>query len=80
MLKNNAIWDKFSKVIKNGFDSEPVYKSKYFKTKIYSYEGKMNTNFHDNKVLKEDSQYICLLVILIDSVKRLIRCQRKKDA
>ena len=40
----------------------------------------MNTNFHDNKVLKEDSQYICLLVILIDSVKRLIRCQRKKDA
>ena len=30
------------------------------------YEGKINTTFHDSKVLKEGSQHTCLLVILID--------------
>ena len=30
-------------VIKNGFDSQPVYKDKYLKTKINSYEGKRKT-------------------------------------
>ena len=31
--KYNEIWDKVSKVIKKGFDSEPVYNDKYIKTK-----------------------------------------------
>ena len=35
-----------------------------------SYNGKTNTNFHDNKIPKEGSQFICLSVILIDSVFR----------
>ena len=35
-----------------------------------SYNGKINTNFHDNKIPKEGSQFLCLLVILIDSVLR----------
>ena len=64
--KYNEIWDKVSKVIKKAFDSEPVYKYKYLKAKIKSYEGKINTNFNGNKVPKEGSQYICLLVIMID--------------
>ena len=55
-------------VIKKGFDSEPVYKAKYLKTKIKSYEEKINTNFHDNKAPKEGSQYIWLSAILIYSV------------
>ena len=43
LLKNyNQIWGKVSKVIKNWFDSEPVYNDKYLKTKSNSYEG----NFH----------------------------------
>ena len=45
------------------FDSELAYNQKY-------YNGKINTNFHNSKVLKEGSQYICLSVILIDSVYR----------
>ena len=65
MLRN-----KVSKFIKRGFDSEPVYNDKYFKTKTGFYEGKINKNFHGNKVPKEDSQYICLSVILIDSIFR----------
>ena len=58
--KNSEIWDTVSNIMKNKFDSEPVYNDKYIKTKIKSYEGKMNTNFHGNKVLREGSQYIFL--------------------
>ena len=43
---------------------------KYLKAKIKSYNGKINTNFHDNKIPKEGSQFICLSVILVDSVFR----------
>ena len=32
--------------------------------------GKLNTNFHKNKITKGGSQCICLSVILIDSVMR----------
>ena len=35
--------------------------------KIKSNEGKISTNFHSDKVPKEDSQHICLSVILIGS-------------
>ena len=53
--------------MKKRFDSEPVYNEKYLKTQKKSYEGKINTNVHVNKVPKEGSQYICLSVILIHS-------------
>ena len=43
---------------------------KYLKTKIKSYNGKINTNFHNNKISNEGSQCICLSVILINSVYR----------
>ena len=68
--KYNEIWEKVSKSIKKEFDSEPLYNEKYLKTKIKAYKGKINTNFHNNKIPKEDSQCICLSVILIDSVFR----------
>ena len=31
-------------------------------------EGKINTNFHNDKMSKEDPHCICLSVVLIDSV------------
>ena len=43
-------------------------KKKHIKAKIKSYNGKINTNLHNNKISKEKYQYICLSVILIDSV------------
>ena len=52
------------------FNCKPVYNEKYLKTKIKPYNGKINTNFHNNKVPREVSQFISLLVILIDSVFR----------
>ena len=55
-------------IIKKESDSKSVYNEKYRKTKIKSYNGKINTNFDNNKIPKEGSQCICLSVILIDSV------------
>ena len=66
----NTIWEKVKNSLKKEFDSEPVYNEKYLKDKIKSYNGKISTNFHDNKIPKEGSQLICLSVILINSVFR----------
>ena len=38
---------------------KPVYDKKCLKTKIKSYEGKINTNFHDDGISKESSHCIC---------------------
>ena len=55
-------------LLKKEFVSEPVYNEKYLKTKVKSYNENTNTNFHDNKIPKEGSEFICLSVILTDSV------------
>ena len=68
--KQNEIWEKVKNRLKKEFDCEPVYNEKYLKDKIKSYDGKTNTNFHSNKITKKGSQFICLSVILIDSVFR----------
>ena len=59
--------------IKKEFDSKPVYYEKYIKIKIKPYNGKINTNFHNNKIPREGSQFICFSVILINSVLRTSR-------
>ena len=56
--------------IKREFDSKLVCNEKYLKAKITSYNGKINTNLHNNKISREGSEFICLSVILIDSVFR----------
>ena len=68
--KHNEIWKEVSNLIKQKTDSKPVYNEKYLKTKTKSYIGKINTNFHNNKKLKEGSQCISLSVVQIESVNR----------
>ena len=68
--KYNEIWDKVCHTVGKEYDSNPVYNKKYLRAKIKSYNGKININFHNNRIPKEDSQLICLSVILIDSVFR----------
>ena len=68
--KFNEIWEKVKNSIKKKFDSELVYNEKYLKAKIKSYNGKINTHFHTNKIPKESSTFICLSVIVIGSVFR----------
>ena len=73
--KYNEIWDKFSNYIKNEFDREPIYKEKYRRAKVKSCEGKISTNFHGDKVLKEGSPCIRLsviIIILIEHVKSIV--------
>ena len=53
LKKFNEIWEKVKNSIKKEFGSEPVYNEKYLKTKIKSYNGKINTNFYNNKIPKK---------------------------
>ena len=62
--KYNDIWDKVSRVLKKGFDSESVYNEK-LKTKIKSYAGKVNTIFHNDKMPREVSHCLRLSMVLI---------------
>ena len=62
--KCNKIWDKIKDSFGKRLDSEPVYNDKYIKTKISLY----SINFYDNKMLIEKKRYICLFVILLDSI------------
>ena len=66
--KYNGSCKKVSNIIKKEFGSKPIYNEKYLKTKMKYYNGKVNKNFRNNKTPKESSQYICLSIILIDSV------------
>ena len=68
--KYNQIWNKVGKVIKQGFDSEHIYNDNYAKTKMKSYEEKINTNFQDNKLLREGLLIHLPIIIFNDSVFR----------
>ena len=65
---------KLGKKVKNSirkeFDTELVYNEKHLTVKIKSYNGKINKDFHNNKIPQQSSKFICLSVILIDSVFR----------
>ena len=61
--ENNENWKKSA-----GASTVNLIVNLYLKTKIESYKGKVNTNFHNSKTPKENSLWICLSVILIDSV------------
>ena len=67
--KYNDIWDKVNNTIKKRFDSEPVYNKKYLRTKIRSYESKISTNFHDNKIKYQKKVLNAFAsAILLDSI------------
>ena len=66
--KYNEIWEKGSNSNKKAFYSKPVYNKRYLKTRTKSYEEKINTKFHNNKIPQEGCQCICLSLILIGSV------------
>ena len=53
-------------LLKKRFDSEPVYNKKYLKTKINSYEGKVNTILHADLIPKQ------VFVLLWKQVKIII--------
>ena len=69
LIKDDELLKKKKKIGKRF--SDPVYNEKYLKAEIKFYNGKINTNFHNNKIPKKGLQCICLSVVLIDSVFRV---------
>ena len=59
LKKYTKIWERVSDLMNVEFDSEPVYgdndNDKHIKTKIKMYEDKVNANFQDKEVSKEDN-------------------------
>ena len=71
--KYSKIWERVSNLMNIEFCSELIYgdNDKYIKTKIKSYEDKVNPNFQNNKIPKENASYRCLSFIMQDSVIRV---------
>ena len=66
LKKYKNIWEKVANLLTLKFDSEPIYGDvdKYIKTKIKTYGNRVNTNFHGQKVPKENAIYKCISLIM----------------
>ena len=53
--KYNEVWKRVKHSLRREFDIEPVDNEKYLKAKIKSFNGKINTKFHNNKIPREGS-------------------------
>ena len=78
LIKNDEVWQKYEdiwNVIKNKlsikFNSEPIYENKYLKAKVRKFDGDIKTNFLGNGLPKENTYYICIACITVDSVLRI---------
>ena len=75
--KCSEIWKKFSNVIKNEFDSKPVYNEKYLKSKIKSYNGKST---QISTIIKYQEKILNVFVIsvilikFIEKIKAILKC------
>ena len=58
LIKEDELLKIWKKVSKKEFYGEPVYYEKYLKTKIKSYEEKINTNVHSDEMAKMLSLYL----------------------
>ena len=71
LLKNyNKIWGKVENLMNINFESKPICDgdNKYIKTKVKTYADHNITNFCRKKVLKENTPYKCLSIMMLDSV------------
>ena len=73
LKKYNKMWKRVGNLLNIEFDSEPVNGDvdKYIKTKIKMYGDRVNTNFRDKKVPKQNASYKCISLIMLDSVIRV---------
>ena len=78
LIKNDEVWQKYEdiwNIIKNKlnfkFCSEPIYENKYLKAKVREFDGDIKTNFLGNCLPKENTYYICIACVTIDSVVRM---------
>ena len=63
--KCNETREKVKNNTKKEFESESAFNDKYLKARLKSYQEKISTNFHNNEISKEGSQFISLSVIYL---------------
>ena len=68
-----VVCHKVNYLMKKRFDSEPMYVDKCMKSKVKSYNDKINTNFNDSDILDKGVHYVCLSVTLVHSVVKMSR-------
>ena len=78
LIKNSEVWEKheeISNVTKNElnieFHSQPIYENKYLKVKVREFGGNIKTNFFGNGLPKENTYYICIGCVTVDSVFKI---------
>ena len=69
-LKYTEIWNKIKGLLNVKFYSQPIYDDKYIKTKVKTFNDKVNTLFSEDEIPKERNHYGCIAAICIDSVLR----------
>ena len=69
--KYEQIWNVIKNKLKIKFHNEPIYESKYLKTKVREYDGMIKTNFLNNSMSKENMHYTCIACITIDSAMKM---------
>ena len=68
MAKYEHIWNVIKNKLSIKFNSEPIYENKYLNAKVREFDGDIKTNFLNNGLPKENTYYICITCITIDSV------------
>ena len=71
LAKGEKMVKKYLKVLTNikiELNSELVYSDKHIKTEKKIYDYKVYKNFQHNKIPKDNEYYVCLSVILLDSI------------
>ena len=72
-----VVCHKVNYLMKKRFDSEPMYVDECMKSKVKSYNDKINTNFNDSDILDKGVHYVCLSVTLVHSVVKMsINCHQ----
>ena len=66
LKKYYKTWNKISNLLKQEFDSMPAYDSKFIRSKIRTYNKRININFHGNKIPEDNECCSCLSVTSLD--------------
>ena len=52
-LKYNEIWNRIKSILNVKFDSQPIYDNKYIKTKVKTFNNKINKLFSGDEIPKK---------------------------
>lgn len=73
LVKYSEIWDKVKRLLGIKLHSEPIYSDKYIKTKARLFNGEIHTTFWGDKIPNEGTNYTCVAVIIIASIKKMVK-------